>query len=122
MNNRQRRSAAPAVRRPKPGKARKACNPLDGIAHQAGSVLYEGRSVPLLYPIGEYPADVLDFDRAVCASGIKAYFRPVNRRELPSEIQAQWVGLWVYVEELARGIRRRKECDLFVPDLDPQRN
>src|SRR4051812_19498776 len=71
--------------------------------------------VPIVVPRGDV-ADHMQFDRAVCAAGLKKFLRPVTPSDQPDPARAlrggetpppQFLGSHVLVEELSPGLRTR---------------
>jgi hypothetical protein len=90
---------------------------LDEIAEPCKPVLMNGLPVCVLRPKSSYqlPAeDDMDFDRRICAAGVKDYVRP----RFPEDWRANGKPLdveeaWVLVEELRPGMRTRRPATVF---------
>jgi hypothetical protein len=92
---------------------------LNGIAECGGFVLVQGDSVPLVRPL-DADASQLEFDRALCASGLKRFVRAAMRDEWPEVMEMPRLHDHVLVREEVPGVRVR--LSLTVQFLDPRRN
>jgi hypothetical protein len=102
-----------AQRRPPKRRANDGAPPegldLDGlnaIAEYGGLVISEGRRLPLVRP-RDPGADLTEFDQAVCAAGLKAFFRPLTPGEIPAELLVAGEE-YLLLEEMARGVRLKR--------------
>ncbi len=94
---------------------------LNAIAVQSGfTVFIDGESFPLIKPKADYQAadyHFMDFDREVCAAGMKAFVRPwMPSDEMKPEHQISWPPMplfarqksdFVLVREITPGMRTR---------------
>ncbi len=110
----------------KHGLDRKA---LDRIALCGAAVEMDGRLILTIRPKADCSTadfDQMEFDRTVCAAGLKRFIRPCMPSDQPDPTQqisgppmAGNMGFeagWVLVEEQSPGIRFRRGVDLFHPD------
>lgn len=84
---------------------------LKHFADTFGSVWLDGEIVPLTRPRAEHGVPHhMDFDRRVCAAGVKRFVRPL----LPSDEEARPPGVpgfdsdWILVAECEPGVRERR--------------
>jgi hypothetical protein len=79
-----------------------------------GFVLIDGRRVGRLEPLPDWQeVDFMDFDRRVCATGMREYIRPRFASDCPTCVLPESAGEFVLVQELANGIRLRNPVTLF---------
>lgn len=93
---------------------------LNGLCEVRQGHVVDGAGLPLLVvrPRDDvWPADVCEFDRAVCAAGLKRFIRPVASGEWPSEAPVRCPG-FILVEEVALGIRWRMEISIHNPGVN----
>ncbi len=111
-------------RRPPPSERayRATVRALSRISDFGGVALVDGVEVPIVLPLAEWD-DPGEFDRAVCAAGLKTFLRPLTAADQPDPSRRirggpgdelpRFAGTHILVRELAPGIRTRTGVDFF---------
>jgi hypothetical protein len=96
---------------------------LHKLIREVRQVYEDGEFLPYLIPRRAW-RDHMDFDRAVCATGLKDYVRPIMPSDHPNPARARSSGPVpqmppgtnaLRIRELARGIRTRLSCTISFP-------
>jgi hypothetical protein len=103
---------------------RNAFEAFERLVRPLGSCLIEGREEFVIEPVNP-PPDHMEFDRQVCAFGLKSFLRPV----MPSDFPKEWPANWpprssaekcnhVLVTEASPGVRTRQWLTLYSRAVD----
>ena len=84
-----------------------------------GCKLLRSRRQKLIRP-RDPEADQMEFDREICAAGLKAFFRPLTPGEFPAELLKAGEK-YLLVEEASRGVRLKRPMAIVWPG-DVSRN
>jgi hypothetical protein len=88
---------------------------LSRLAESGGFALIDGEHVPIAIP-REEPDDAVEFDRRVCACGLRRYLRPMMAADQSQALRVtggdpggptQFKGTHILVTELRPGVRHR---------------
>jgi len=105
--------------RPEDAMRRHLESKLAGLASIRMMALVDGAVVPLVVPLADWrdPAgeDIVAFDRAVTATGLRRFLRPMAPLEWRLAGSPPDGSTVILVEELAPGVRLRQARPLSVP-------
>jgi hypothetical protein len=92
------------------------CKILDRLCELLGEVQVRSGLVAILRPKGgAWPDEITEFDRQVCAAGLKVFIRAAASDEWPVEVLPPGYkpAAWVLVREIVPGERCRQEATLY---------